>query len=93
MLLLFKTNFVNILLPEIIDELTNYLPLEFKDLIDTNILSRINIQEEVDTILSILNILFIDTGDNMAFDFSMISKVNIDSVLKSNILSNLVIHI
>ena len=87
-LLLFKTNFVNVLLPAIIDELTNYLPLEFKDLIDTNVISSVNIEQEVNTILSILNILFIDTGDNMAFDFSMISKVNIDSVLKSNILSN-----
>lgn len=86
--LLFKTNFINVLLPEIIDELINNLPNKYIDLIDTNMISCVNIQEEVNTILSILNILFIDTGDNMAFDFSMISKVNIDSVLKSNILSN-----
>ena len=85
---LLETGFVTKLLPSIINKAVTYLPNEYQDLIDINTIDSINIKEELNTILSILNILFINKGDLMAFDFSVLKKLSIEGVLKSDLLSH-----
>lgn len=85
---LLETGFITKLLPSIIDKAVTYLPYEYHGLINTNTIDSINIKEELNTILSILNILFINKGDLMAFDFSVLKKLSIEGVLKSDLLSH-----